>query len=404
MKFRLIATPMLSLALITIGASLLTTVQSVYLHKLHYSTLLIGSITTVYYLGFIYAAFHIEKFIIRVGHIRAYAALSALYSTLVIIQGLFPDRYLWLLIRVIAGYCMAGLFVTIESWLLNKSSIGARGQVLAIYMIVYYAGQMAAQFFLNIGLLQILILFAIASLLCTLSIVPLAMTRVASPQIEKPSVINFKNLYKLSPTGVMGCLISGMLIGPLYGLLPIVVAKFSTIKSISFGMASTIFGGMVWQYPLGYLSDHIDRRLVLIIATGISLIVSLLLIFLNTNETLWFLLLFILGGTVFTIYPLAMSHATDVLDSKVMISAVQGLILYNSVGMVAGPLLAAVSMYYLKPVLGFFGYIVVISIILMLFFLWRKRSGQVVVTEEQQEFVALPRITPVAVEIDPRIE
>ncbi len=299
---------------------------------------------------------------------------------------------------------MAGLFVTIESWLLNKSSIGARGQVLAIYMIVYYAGQMAAQFFLNIGLLQILILFAIASLLCTLSIVPLAMTRVASPQIEKPSVINFKNLYKLSPTGVMGCLISGMLIGPLYGLLPIVVAKFSTIKSISFGMASTIFGGMVWQYPLGYLSDHIDRRLVLIIATGISLIVSLLLIFLNTNETLWFLLLFILGGTVFTIYPLAMSHATDVLDSKVMISAVQGLILYNSVGMVAGPLLAAVSMYYLKPVLGFFGYIVVISIILMLFFLWRKRSGQVVVTEEQQEFVALPRITPVAVEIDPRIE
>ncbi len=91
MKFRLIATPMLSLALITIGASLLTTVQSVYLHKLHYSTLLIGSITTVYYLGFIYAAFHIEKFIIRVGHIRAYAALSALYSTLVIIQGLFPD-------------------------------------------------------------------------------------------------------------------------------------------------------------------------------------------------------------------------------------------------------------------------------------------------------------------------
>lgn len=398
------SSPMLSLFLLTIGASLITTAQSVILTDRHYPSFVIGLITAANYFGFVYAAFRAESFIVRVGHIRAYAYFAALIAVVTIIQGLFVNPWLWFLLRLIAGYCSAGLFIVIESWLLNKSSESIRGRVLGFYMLIYYGAQAIGQMFLHLGIEDVLRLFVFATLTSVLSIVPLAMTWLVSPQIEKPSTLNLRALYRLSPSGVIGCLFSGLLIGPIYGLLPVFIVNYVGDNYVARLMMLTILGGMIFQYPLGKLSDRLDRRFVILLAFFIALLVALALLYFQLSLWSITLSLFVIGGMCFAVYPLSMSHACDVLANDDMVAAAQGLVLANSFGMIIGPLIASLAMNIVSPRLGLFGYMAFICLLMTVFFAWRQYVGKKVPSHAQQDFVVLPRATPGVVEIDPRIE
>lgn len=397
--------PMISLFLLAIGASIFTTGQSIWLHHNNYSTLLIGITTTAYYAGFVYAAFRSEKLIIRVSHIRAYALFAALLCAFIIVQGVWKNAYAWILIRLLAGYCTAGLFVVIESWLLSKSTNEIRGLTLALYMIFFYAAQALGQFFLNLGVKDILRLFAIAGLFTSLSIVPLAMTKLMQPKIEHPSALSTLKLIKLSPSGVMGCFISGLLLGPIYGLFPIYLSSINkSTDFIALGMFIIILGGMFFQIPFGKLSDRTDRRKIIALAFAILLIAGTAIITLTDTKTIKYAIYFIFGGAAFAIYPLSMSYAVDVLDVDDMVSAAQGLVLANSMGMVLGPIIAALAIKYISLSKGLIIYFMIIAFSMLLFFIWRILVSEKVATEEQQEFIAVARPTPVSIEIDPRIE
>jgi MFS family permease len=393
---------MLSLFFLTIGTSILTTLQSVILHRLEVSSLIVGIITAAYYLGFVYAAFSVEKFILRVAHIRAYATFAALLSALMLLQGIFTIPEVWIGIRLLGGVCAAGLLVVIESWMLSKSSAQTRGQVLALYMVVYYGAQTLAQFFLKLGYDPELLLFAVAAMICSVSIVPLATTKTHLPDIAEPSVLSFRALYRKSPSGVFGCIVAGLLIGPIYGLLPIYIAFYMKTDYVATAMAVCILGGMLGQYPFGRLSDIIDRRLAIALAFSIVFLTTVVLIFFQLPVYLWFGALFLFGGATFVIYPLSMSHACDVLNTKEMIAATQGLVLGNSLGMVLGPLLAAVMINYFNARMGYLSFFAIISFAMTFFFLWRVIAGYKV--KRAQDFIGMPRITPVGVEFDPRVE
>ena len=399
------SSPMISLLLLSIGATILTTGQAVWLHEHHYSSLFVGIVTASYYLGFVYAAFRTEKLIVRVSHIRAYASFAALLCSAIILQGIFPNPWYWIGLRLLAGYCTAGLFVVIESWLLCKSTNYVRGQVLALYMIFYYAAQALGQFFLNVGVDDILRLFAIAGIFSSLSIIPLAVTKVAQPQIEEPSALSVFKLFKLSPSGVSGSFVSGLILGPIYGLFPLYLAAMYKNNSITaLSMFILIAGGMFFQMPFGKLSDYIPRRKIIAAAFVLLLISAIAILTFTQATTMKYVFLFIFGGAAFTIYPLSMSHACDVLDVKDMVSAAQGLVLINSIGLVIGPIVASSFINLFTARFGLISYFIIISLIMTAYFIWRQIVGTEIEIDEQQDFIAVPRSTPVAIEMDPRTD
>jgi MFS family permease len=396
-------TPLISLVIIILGSSLMTTLLAVKLSRLGESSIIIGAMSAAFYGGLVLGSFKMEPFIARVGHIRAYATFASTLAVVSILHGLWINAWAWLVLRLIAGYSIAGLFVVIESWLLACSTIQTRGQVLAIYMTALYAGQAAGQLLLNVSDINTLVPFCLITLFCSLSIIPLSMTYIKSPALSEPSVLNFLKLYRISPTGVIGSFTSGLVLGAVYGLLPLAMSQLGySTQDIGWLMGLTIFGGTVLQYPIGHLSDRLDRRYVLMIIYWLTLGTSFGLLLLGANwKILFAILTFALGGFAFVLYPLAISHACDYLAPKDIVAATGGLLLAYGVGATVGPLIAPVFMYGLGP-RGLFVYLILIAGVMGGFIYWRSKVKASVPLAEQQGFVIGARTTPILNELDPR--
>ncbi len=392
--------PLLGLFILILGNGFFMTYVAVRLNIEGITPWLIGAMSGAYYAGLVIGSFRIEPFIVRVGHIRAYAAFASLVSALIILQAFYVNPWWWLLLRFVGGYCMAGLFITIESWLLVSGSRTTRGQILSLYMITFYAAQALGQFLLHMGNLTGLMPYLVAALLSTLSVVPLAMTRVRAPYLDQPSVLGLRALYRASPIGISGCFCSGLILGTVYGLLPVFINQVQhSVANIALLMGVTIFGGMVLQYPIGKLSDAFDRRIILLIVSLLALVICFLTL------TPWIqvpgvllALLFFFGGLTFTIYPLAISYTCDRMHQKDTVAATQGLLLAYSVGASAGPFLAPGLMHALGPQ-GLFIYFGIITILLTGVIVWRSMTTPAVPADERRAFTPVPRTTPVGTEL-----
>ena len=394
--------PLLSLFILILGNGLFTTLVAVRLHSEGSSALMIGLATTAYYGGLVCASFKIERFIIRVGHIRAFSAFASALAVMSLLQGIFVIPWLWLILRFLSGIATAGLFIVIESWLLILGTVKTRGQILAIYMVTFYAAQGLGQFLINFGDPTSLLLFAITAMLCSLSVIPLTMSKVGAPQFGEPTSLSFKSLYKKSASGIIGCFCSGLILGAIYGLLPIYIAeKTQSTSDVALFMAFTIFGGMALQYPVGKLSDYGDRRNVLIGIALLTIVAALSMNFIFQWQWLALLTIFIFGGLTFTCYPVSMSHACDLLAPSEIVSGTQGLLLAYSLGATIGP---AIGPIFIKVfgINGLFIYFISISTILAGFFVWRKI--QVGPRKHEETFVPMPQTSPITAELDPRGE
>lgn len=397
---KLTRSPLTSLFILMLGSGLINTLTTVRLHTNSSPALLIGAMTTVYYLGLVLASFGVERAIFRVGHIRAFAAFAALLAVTSLLQGMFFLPWFWLVLRFISGFATAGLFVVIESWLLLLGTINSRGQILASYMIVLYAGQSCAQFFINLPHESNLFLFAIVTLFITLSIIPVALTRISSPTFEQPSSLSFKKLYQKSASGIVGCLGAGLMLGAIYGLFPLFVAKkVANTSSVSLFMALVIIGGMSLQYPLGKLSDYLERRTVLIGIACATIGISLLMIMAFHWFWLSIFCTLLFGGFTFTFYPVAISYACDSLNSEDIVAGAQGLLLAYGIGASVGPMVGAAFIREIGAS-GLFVYIIAISSVLTVFFLWKRIRVEAIPQEDN--FRVLTQTTPLLVELDPR--
>lgn len=399
---RSVFAPLLSLFIFILGSGLFTTLLTVRLHQDHASSLYIGAISAMYYAGLGCGSFRIEPFIVRIGHIRSFAAFASILAVVSLLQGMWYHPAYWLVLRFIGGFATAGLFIVIESWLLVESSMKTRGQILAIYMVVLYAAQALGQFLINLHSSQALFLFAITAMLASLSVIPLAMTTISSPEYAEPSTLNFKKLYKVSGSGVIGCLCSGLILGAVYGLLPLYVSNQSNDTSlVALVMAITILGGTALQYPIGRLSDHIERRLVLVFVSALMAVFAFLIM--QDIQLPYFNLIFcfLFGGMTFALYPVSISHACDSLEHSDILAGTQGLLLAYSIGATIGPLLCPLFIMLLGNN-GLFIYLITIGVFMALFFSWRKSRHTAV--EQEDAFVTMPQTTPVLAELDPRSE
>lgn len=391
---RTLTAPLVSLAVLVCGNGLLITLLTIRLYLEDYSPLVIGLVSASYYVGLLIGAFRVERLIIRVGHIRAYTAFAALLAVVTMLHGLLVSPWIWIILRIISGFCAAALMITIESWILAATNTQTRGRIFAIYLTAIYGAWALGQLLLGTSSPEGLVLFSLVTILCAASIIPVSMTYFASPQMEETEPLNIKQLYRRSPSGVLGSLCAGMILAGLFGLMPLFISEvLHSNVNVGLLMGLIIFGGMLGQYPVGKISDRFDRRTVLMVLSFVMAGVCLL----NVVMTIYWphllaFSLFLFGILAFGFYPLSISHAGDQLTPKQTVGGMQSLFLAFAVGSAAGPLIGSAIMYLVDPI-GLLIYYVLITALLGAFISWRRVSAPPVV--EQQDFTTTPPTMPV---------
>ncbi len=398
-----ITAPLLSLAIVMVAVGLFSTFVPLRLALDGHSPFIIGGVTAAYFAGLVVGSLKTESFIARVGYIRTFAALASLTSAISIIMGMIIRPYLWICLRFAMGAFTAGIFIVIESWLLMVGGTDRKGTILALYMIAFYAAQSGGQFLLNVAPPLSFIPFSLATLFISLSIVPVCLTRYSSPSLEEPSLLSPFQLFKISPFGIFSSFGSGLIMGAFFGLAPVFAHKVGMVTSeVATYMGVTILGGFILQWPLGKLSDMINRRSVLIGVSFITSILALLIALASVVSTNFlFILAILFGGFSFTMYPLSISYTNDYLDPKDLVAATGGLLVAYGVGSVIGPLIAPIAMLLMGPA-GLYVYFSIMAAMIGGFGVYRKRYKPPLPLSEQVEYRSVPRTTPKISELDPR--
>ncbi len=392
--------PLISLGVIMLGNGLLNVLVPVRLEQEGATVTLVGAMWATYALGQILGAFRIDPFITRVGHIRAYAVFASAVAASTLALGFTFDATIWLLLRFITGFCTSGLFLIIESWLLSGADKSTRGRLLSIYMITLYGCQSAGSLLLDLFSIESVLHFTTAAILSSLSVIPLSMTRAKDPKLEEPDALSIYNLYKISPTGVLGCFSAGMITGSIYGLHPYFLRAINfEAPQVALIMFATVFGAGALQYPVGRFSDSFDRRRVMVVMAILSGVCSFIISF--TDPSFFKVMLvvsFFLGGFCFTLYPISINHACDSIDSKAILAATQGLLFAYSIGSSFGPLISSAVMQIMGP-RGMFVFFMALTGFLALFFQWRSRQRPIE-ENEKQDFVNVTSTTPISIQIE----
>jgi len=392
-----------SIGLMMLGSGLLGTLIAVSLALKGVSTWIIGLVMASYFSGFAAGAFSGHLVIARVGHIRAFTVFATLFSAAAFSHVFWANEPFWAILRAMQGYTVAGLFMCCESWLSEKSDNSTRGTVLSVYMVVIYLAQGFGQLLLQIGGNQSFLLFGAITVLASLGVIPVALTRIAQPETPSSERMPLRRLWKISPLGIIASLTSGATLGAIFALAPVYATRsgFETGTTALF-MAAFLFGGLFLQYPVGMFSDRFDRRRLIAAALGGVFLASAIFSLpgLNDPNVLYGCAL-IFGAFSFVIYPLALSHANDFAESSQFVGVTAGLLLIYSLGAVWGPILAAVAMYAVTPAALFF-FTGTAAFLAIIFTFWRMRQGTAPDPAEIGSYAPLPGTTPVALDLDPR--
>lgn len=391
---------LLSIFMLMAGSGFLATLISLRLNRAGSGTMTIGIVATAYFGGLIIGSLRAGGVVRRVGHIRAFAAFVALLSASTLSYVLLSHPLFWMLLRLVDGMCVAGVFVCLESWLNDRAEPQMRGSVLAAYMVALYSGQAIGQLLLGASGALPAIPFQLASILISLAIIPLCLTRSAAPAPVEASAFSIRSLLAASPLGAWGAVATGLMLGAFYGLAAVHVRRLGLdLPETARFMMFVILGGVALQWPLGRLSDRHDRRQVIIGSFAAAALVSVALSL--GQDGLWLTGLGALfGGLSFALYPLCVAHCNDRLLETERVAASGRLVLLYSLGAALGPLLAGGAMTAFGTG-GLFLFIALCAGLAMTVGLWRQRASEPVPVRYQQDFQILPRTTPMASLLDP---
>ena len=365
-----------------------------------FPTTVTGLLMSAFYLGFLAGSMLTPKMVVRVGHIRVFAALASLASTAILIHAVFVNPITWSLMRLVSGLCYAGLYVVAESWLNEKATNDTRGQLLSIYMVISMGGMAVGQVLLNVGDPGRTDLFILVSILVSLALIPMLLSVNRGPVMDAPTPISVLEVYRASPTGVVGALAIGILqggsisMGAVYGgLLGL------SVSAISLFMMTLIIGGVLFQWPIGRLSDRYDRRLVLTILTFAACGLAVFASFASASFEVLLASTFLFGGMMVPMYSVAIAYTNDHLETSQMVAASGTLVLIGGIGAFIGPTLVAGAMDVFGPE-GFFLSMAAVHASLGVFILYRMTQRPALPADEQGSYVAMTaRTTPVAGEM-----
>lgn len=348
---------LLGVLLLTLGNGLQGTLLGVRGSLEGFSAGTMSIVMSAFFFGFLFGSRLAPKLIVRVGHVRVFAALGSLISAILVLYAVFPDPILWTLLRIVIGFCFSGVYVVAESWLNEGSSNDNRGKALSVYMIVQMIGVVTAQFIMNFGDPAGYLLFVISSVAVSISFLPILLSVSPAPLFETAAPMSVRKLIQVSPLGTAGCFVLGAVFAGLWGMGAVYGTEAGlTVEEIVIFIAVIYVGGMLCQYPIGWISDRIDRRILIVAAAAICAATSF---FGAIVGDVFFILLcisFVLGGIVIPLYSLIIAYTNDFLEPRDMASAAGGLIFIHGLGAIGGPLLVGWMMVVLGPA-GFFHYI-----------------------------------------------
>lgn len=339
-----VATLLLGVAILLTGQGLQGVLLPVRATLEGFSPLSVGFIGATYFLGFTYGCWKGPGLIRRAGHVRVFAAMTALASASPLLHGLWVNLWSWGALRVISGFCFAVLYVVIESWLNERASNDNRGQIFSAYILINMTVLAVGQQMLLLQDPRQLELFAITSVLVSLAAVPVLMSRSESPRQIEVAAVDFRRLFRTSPAGMLGSLASGLTNGSFWALAPVFTAAYSgEVATAAWFMTAGVLGGAAGQFPLGWLSDRVDRRYVLAGISGVAFALGLLMWVLAPGLPVQGLLAmgFLWGAMAFPVYSISAAHANDRAEPDAYVMVSSGVLLMYGLGAISGPFLAS---------------------------------------------------------------
>lgn len=390
--------PLFGLFIVCVGNGFASSLTTLRLDAAGASATAVGLVSSSYFIGLTLGAIFNDRLIVRIGHIRAYSAFAALIAVSVLVQSLFVDVWGWFFLRLVYGWAIVGVFLVVESWLLLAADAKMRGRLLAFYMIALYGSSMIGQ--AQLGALDAWgteAPFLLAGILAILSLLPIVLLPRHSPHVERVEPLSPLKLLRMSPTGVISCFTSGLAIAAVYTLLPLYLQRIGlTVGEIGTMMAATICGAMVLQYPVGRWSDKRGRLSVLIVLGALCTALSVAVLLLPPTPVVLMVLLFLIGGGIFAIYPVAVSHAADRAQAESLVPMIQGLLLINSIGSAMSPIAISGMMARIGPN-GLFWAFAGMHLALLAFLVWRRKERPEPVPVAP--FAAAAQMSPTGVEM-----
>lgn len=329
----------LGLTFLMLGNGLQGTLLGIRGAEVGFSTAEMSIIMSAYFVGFLFASRLAPLMIRRVGHVRVFAALGSFISAALILFPAITDPIVWTLLRAVVGFSFCGVYITVESWLNDASSNETRGQAMSLYIIVQMVGIIAAQGLLNLPDPSGFLLFVIPSVLVSIAFAPILLTASPAPVFSQTKGMTLRQIYRTSPLGCVAVFLLGGIFSALFGMAAVFGTEAGlSVPQISIFVAVIYTGGLLCQYPIGYASDRMDRRVLIL---GLSAFGAVTAFAISPFVGVFPALLvagFLVGGVANPLYSLAIAYVNDYLKPEDMAAASAGLLFLNGVGAIGGPL------------------------------------------------------------------
>lgn len=378
---------MFGMLLIMMGNGLQGTLLGVRGSIENISPEVMGFVMSGYFIGFLGGARLTSSMLMRVGHVRVFAALGSLVSAAFILYPLYVNPWFWFAMRLLVGFCLAGLYVVSESWMNNLSTNETRGKVLSLYLIVQMVGIVLGQALLNLADPAGYDLFIIMSLLVSLSFAPILLSVNPAPVYAESSPMSFKELFTVSPLGVVSIFLIGGVFAALFAMSSVyAIERGLAIRDVAYFIMAIYIGGMLLQYPIGWLSDNMDRR-ILICSVSLAALGSCLLVFIVEADWVLWIVAFLVGGTANPLYGLIVAYTNDYLEYDQMAAASGRMLFINGVGAMSGPIVVGYMMQQFGPD-GFFIFVAVLMGMIAAYSLFRMTRREA--TSDTMPYVVMP--------------
>lgn len=367
----------------------------------NFSTVQMSVIMSAYFVGFLGGSQLAPEMIRRVGHVRVFAALGSTISAVLILYPVLVEVWAWTLGRVVIGFCFSGVYVTAESWLNNASTNENRGQSLSVYMLAQMSGIVLAQGILSVGDAGGYVLFIVPSVLVSLAFAPILLSIQPTPAFETTKPMSLRNLVKASPFASVGMFLLGGVFAAQFGMTAVYGTQVGlSVKQISALVSVIYVAALLAQYPIGWLSDRVDRRLLIIAVAAFGACGAAASWFSGGNYAMLLVGAAVVGGTSNPLYALYIAYANDFLEHEEMPSASAGFIFINGVGAIMGPILIGWLMGQFGEA-AFWGVVTVLMSAMAGYGLVRvlQRPSDIFVDDQVSYSPVMANASPVAMEL-----
>jgi len=387
---------LLGMGLLMVGNGLQGTLLGVRASAEGFGATVTGLVMSGYFVGFLAGSTATPPLVERVGHVRVFAALASLASVAILVHSLFVIPVVWAAMRLVTGFAFAGLYVVTESWLNDRATNETRGRLLAIYLGLAFMGMGGGQLLLNVADPANHDMFILVSLIVSLALIPILLSATSQPRTDSPDTMGLRRLLRAAPLGSVTCFASGMGSGAIFGMGAVYAREVGlSLAEISVFMAAAIGGGALLQWPIGRISDRIDRRIVITVVAALGVALSLAAIpVADLSRVGLIALAACIGGVILPLYSLSLAYTNDYLEPRQMLAASSTLVMIMGIGSILGPSLTGWLMDLFGPA-GFLWYLAAVHAALVAFALYRMvRRPRTDEYEASRYVVAPSRFAP----------